>query len=129
MLCEPFSPCRTSQARGDARAHDPAAPYANLRNAARDGLSPLYTLDGPRRWIVAPGTDRSAAHGEPGVVCPAPALVAATIALGLRLLRGATALAFGLASLVALVLFRLPLGLYTEKLHGQAGDMRIFMIP
>jgi hypothetical protein len=55
-------------------------------------------------------------------------LVAVVMILGLRLLRGATALAFGLASIATLLLFQLPLGRYTEKLYGQASDLTIFMI-
>ena len=55
-------------------------------------------------------------------------LVAVSIVLGLRLLRGATALAFGLASLVTLLLFHLPLGLYTQRLAQQAGDLTVFLI-
>jgi len=55
-------------------------------------------------------------------------LVFGAVWLGLRLLQGSTALAFGLASLVALLVFGQPLGFYTEHLFEQASDLTVFII-
>jgi hypothetical protein len=55
------------------------------------------------------------------------ALVAGTMLLALQVFR-APALGFALASLVTLVLFHRPLGLYVEALYRQASDLTMFMI-
>lgn len=56
------------------------------------------------------------------------ALVLGSVLLALRVLKASTALSFGLASLVALLVFGSPLGLYVERLFGQASDLTVFMI-
>ena len=64
--------------------------------------------------------------GLPGTVLRL-VLVAAALGVALNILRSA-AMAFAFASLATLILFREPLGTYTEILYKQAGDLTVFMI-